>query len=128
MSKENAIRVLLVEPEKTPSLIEIPNTIESICATLDCNICQAIYPFEELVALLCDEESKLTQKAMNRVLRDDEGEIYDIVRGKFIICGLGNTDFISLTDELVEKMTRRFRTPELFIPDSNGKITVFTKL
>ena len=43
------------------------------------------------------------------------GEIYDIVAGKFFICGLGEEDFASLPKELQKKYEDRFRQPEAFL-------------
>lgn len=54
-------------------------------------------------------------KPLNRALRDENGEIYDIVAGKFFICGLGDDDFSSLPKELQKKYEDKFRQPEAFL-------------
>jgi len=61
------------------------------------------------------EEAKLEGKPLNRALRDEKGEIYDIVAGKFFICGLGEEDFASLPKELQKKYEDKFRQPEAFL-------------
>lgn len=63
-----------------------------------------VYPYEEPVAIICDEEAKLKGSELNRVLRDEDGKIYDVVAGTFLIVGLGEEDFASLTPEHMMKM------------------------
>ena len=38
------------------------------------------YPYSDPVALVCNDEGKLIVLDLNRGLRDENGEIYDIVR------------------------------------------------
>ena len=84
---------------------------------------QAVYPFAEPVAIICDEEAKLTGKPLNRALRDEDGDVYDIVAGKFFIAGLGEEDFSSLHPDHIKKFSDLFKTPELFVR-MNGKLIV----
>ena len=51
---------------------------------------------------------------LNRALRDDENSIYDIVSGTFLVVGLGEEDFCSLTPEQIEKYSEHFAEPEMF--------------
>ena len=48
-------------------------------------------------------------------LRDEDGDIYDIVAGKFFVCGLGDENFASLPKELQQKYEEKFRQPEAFL-------------
>ncbi len=73
-----------------------------------------IYPFAEPVALICDEEGKLKSKPFNRALRDEDGDIYDVVAGTFLITGLGEENFSSLRDGDMQKFKERFKQPEAF--------------
>lgn len=119
MNREDKITVLVVEPEKKPYVKVIENTLESLQHEVDGYI-QAIYPFDD-VALICDEESKLNNKPLNRTLRDDTGEIYDIITGTFLVVGLAEESFGSLSDEQLRRYAKRFEMPEVFI-SCNGKI------
>lgn len=78
---------------------------------------QVLYPFDEPVALVCNDEGKLMNLPANRGLWDESGHIYDIVVGIFFICGaLGNSDhFTSLTPEQIERYRKRFHIPEMFL-------------
>ncbi|MEE1010737.1 MAG: DUF3849 domain-containing protein, partial [Acutalibacteraceae bacterium] len=75
---------------------------------------EAVYPFEEPVGLVCNEEGKINGMQLNRALRDDENSIYDIVSGTFLVVGLGEEDFCSLTPEQIEKYSEHFAEPEMF--------------
>ena len=76
------MRVLLVRPEEMPEVREIDRTI-SVMQELVGGTMQAVYPFDDPVALVCNDEGKLLQLPANRALRDGAGKIYDIVCGTF---------------------------------------------
>lgn len=59
---------------------------------------------------VCHEEGKLIGLPLNRSLED-----YDIIAGTFIIVGLSEDDFCSLTPEQTEKYRQKYETPEAFI-------------
>ena len=75
---------------------------------------QAVYPFEEPVAIVCNEEAKLEGLPLNRALRDEDGDIYDIVAGTFLVVGLTEDSFGSLPTELMQKFFDHFKVPEQF--------------
>lgn len=113
------ITVLVVEPEKRPYVKEIDNTLESLQREVGGDI-QAIYPFEEPVAIVADDESKLKSKPLNRALRDENGEVYDIIAGIFLVVGLTEDDFGSLNEEYIKKFSELFKLPEIFINLRDG--------
>ena len=116
------ISVLVVEPEKKPYTKEISSGLSSLQHEVGGYI-QAVYPYEEPVALICDEEAKLKGSELNRVLRDEDGKIYDVVAGTFLIVGLGEEDFTSLTPEHMKQFKEKFDTPEMFMR-LNDKLVV----
>lgn len=120
--ENKTLAVLVVEPQKKPYAKEIGGDLKSLQHEVGGYI-QAVYPFREPVALICDEEGKLSGKDLNRALRDEEEQIYDVVAGTFLIAGLGKEDFISLTPEQMEHFMQYFQTPEQFRM-TNGKILV----
>ena len=111
---DNTIEVLLVEPGQYPRVERISPDLASMQKAVDGYI-QAVYPYDDPVALICGEEAKLEGKPLNRALRDEDGEIYDIIAGKFFICGLGEEDFSSLPKDLQKKYEEKFRQPEAFL-------------
>ena len=110
------MQILIVEPERRPEVKEIDGTLKSMQKVVGGYI-QAIYPFDDAVALVANEEGKLDGLPANRGLRDEDGQIYDIVCGTFFLCGApaDSDHFTSLTAEQIEKYRKHFYTPELFL-------------
>ena len=109
------MRILVVEPERRPEVREIDGSLESMQKVIGGWI-QALYPFDEPLALVCNDEGKLMNLPANRGLRDKNGQIYDIVVGTFFLCGApaDSDHFTSLTPEQIERYRERFYTPEMF--------------
>ena len=85
---------------------------------------QAVYePGGRDAALISNDEGKLLGLPLNRALRDEEGEIYDIIVGTLFICGAptDSESFTSLTDEQIAYWLGRFAKPEFFV-NVNGQI------
>ena len=121
--------ILLVSPGKAPRKITIKDTLDAMQRTVGGSI-QAVYPFEEPVALICHEEGKLLRLPLNRALRSpDTGEIYDIIAGDFFLCAAppDSEHFESLTDDQLLRYARIFRTPELFLASPGGSIIVLPR-
>lgn len=109
------MRILVIEPERRPEVREINDSLEAMQELVG-GLIQPIYPFNDLVALVCNDEGKLMDLPGNRGLRDERGQIYDIVCGTFFLCGApADTDhFTSLTSEQIERYQKLFYTPEMF--------------
>lgn len=110
------MKILLVEPGKKPVLSEIDGSLKSMQKVVGGAI-QVLYPFEEPVALICNDEGKLLGLPLNRALRDADGQIYDIVAGTFFLCGAptDSDSFESLTEEESLVLKQRFGTVETFL-------------
>ena len=108
------MNVLVVEPYKEPYEKEIDPGLESLQHEVGGDI-EAIYPFDDPVAVICNEEGKLEGLTLNRSLRDEDGEIYDVLAGVFLVVGLGEENFDGLSKEQMEKFKEHFKTPEQFI-------------
>ena len=115
------IRVLLVEPGEKPRLVTVEHTLENLQALVGGYI-EAVYPWDDPVGVVCDEDGIANGKAPNRMLKDDDGNPYDVLKGAFFVCGLGKEDFCSISDELAEKYAERFRWPELFTRTQDGHV------
>ena len=115
------IRVLLVEPLEEPRVVEIERRLDCLQETVG-GLMQAIYPYSDPVAIVCDDEAKLKGSVPNRALVDDKGNPYDIICGSFFLCGIGMDDFISISDEQAEKYTEVFRCPEMFVRALDGHV------
>ena len=108
------MKVLVVEPEKEPYVKEISSGLSSLQKEVGGYI-EAVYPFEDPVAIICNEEGKLEGLPLNRALRDEDGHVYDIIAGTFLIAGLSEDNFCSLDDEQIEKFSAMYKSPELFM-------------
>ena len=117
---ENSLTVLVVSPGEEPSVETIPKGLESLQQQVGGYI-EAIYPFEDPVGIVCNEEGKIKGLQLNRSLRDDDNNLYDIISGTFLVVGLGDEDFCSLTPEQIEKYSEQFKEPEMFFM-LNGEI------
>lgn len=110
------IQVLIVEPGKPPRQSKIKQHLTSMQNVVGGTI-QVLYPFEEPVALICNDEGKLLGLPANRALRDSEGNLYDIVCGTFFLCGAppNKENFSSLTAEQRTRYQQKFLHPEFFL-------------
>ena len=115
--------VLSVLPGKAPERMELDGSLESMQKLVGVTI-QALYPFFDPVAVVCNDEGKLMGLEHNRALRDETGNVYDILCGPFFVCGLGEEDFVSLPEELIQKYTQLFQHPELFLRVGNQLMVV----
>jgi len=114
------LTVLVVEPMKEPYVKEIAPGLHALQAEVGGDIA-ASYPFDDPVGLVLNDEGKFIGLDLNRSLRDEHGEIYDIVAGTFLVVGLGPENFVSLPPDMIQKYTEQFKRPELFA-SINGQI------
>ena len=110
------MKVLVIEPVKAPVVKEIDSSLEAMQKVVGGYI-QALFPFDEPVSLVCNEEGKLHGLPLNRALRDEDGTVYDIISGTFFLCSAppDSENFCSLSDEQIEHFTGKFQYPELFL-------------
>jgi len=108
MSNTKTIKVLVVEPGRPPYPAEIPHNLESLQHQVG-GLIQVLYPFPSPdAAIVCNDEGKLLGLPWNRPLFDEQGNIYDIITGTFLVVGLTDDDFCSLTDKQITDYTTAF--------------------
>ncbi|MCQ2511412.1 MAG: DUF5688 family protein, partial [Lachnospiraceae bacterium] len=105
--KADTMTVLLVEPNKYPEVKEIGTDLESLQQAVGGNI-EVTYPFEDNVGLVVNEEGKINGMPLNRAVRDEDGGVTDIVAGSFLVVGLTEDSFGSLTQEQIGKFEQEF--------------------
>ena len=101
------MKILFVEPGKEAQPAEIQGDLKEMQAIVGGRI-EALYPWADPVALICNDEGKLLRLPLNRMLED-----YDVIAGNFFICGIEGDEFVSLSDPLMFKYQKKFRYPEL---------------
>ena len=100
MSDEK-ITVLVVEPLKkayTKAICGLEEMQQLVGGYI-----QAVYPFDDPIALVMNEEGKLLGLPYNRPLFGEDGKPYDLICGTFFVAGVGEENFISLTDRQIRK-------------------------
>ena len=106
------MKVLKVKPNKLPKVIEIDDELETLQGEVGGYI-EAVYPFRDNTTLICNEEGKIIGLPCNRALYDD-GKMIDVICGDFLIAGLDDDGFASLSDEQIETYTEMFGADSFF--------------
>ena len=98
------MKILVAEPGKTPEVKEIDGSLESMQEVVGGYI-EAIYPFDDPIALVCNDEGKINGMPPNRILIDKTGDIFDIICGTFFLCEALPTEenFTGLSEAEVRK-------------------------
>ena len=104
------MKILVVEPGKLPKVKEIDGSLESMQKIVGGYI-EEIYPFDDPIALVCNEEGKINGMTPNRVLTDKDGNMLDIVCGTFFLCAAppDSDEFKGLSDEQIKRYAEKFR-------------------
>lgn len=122
IKKEKNLRVVLLEPGKLAKAAVIESGLKNLQKTVGGYI-EAMYPFEEEVCIICNEEGKLLGLPANRAVFCD-GQITDIIAGTCFICSCGEEDFGSLTEEQQQRYMKLFQYPERFLRINGGVIAM----
>ena len=124
--KADTISVLLIQPGKYPKTVTIEDSLEAMQALVGGDI-EEYMPFDDDVAIICNEEGKMRGLPLNRavyVQDNDKKEMVDIICGKFFICYAPpeSESFQSLPDDMMKKYKEQFKYPERFSKDVGGNI------
>ena len=98
------MKILVVEPGELPKVKEIDGNLESMQKIVGGYI-EAIYPFDDPIALVCNEEGKINGLPPNRILVDKDGNVLDIICGTFFLCETSSDtdEFEGLNGEQIER-------------------------
>lgn len=118
LERKSAMKILICEPHKRPYIKDVEHTLENLQSIVGGYI-QAIYPFEDAAAIVCNEEGLLIGLEPNRAV-----DSYGVVFGTFFICGLTEDDFTGLTDEQIEQYSQLYKSPEIFIRTNDGIVVI----
>lgn len=108
-----SMTVVMVEPDQQARNAELPHTLEAMQQAVGGSI-KAVYPFDDPVAVICNEEGKLNGLPLNRALYGEGGDVYDVLCGTFFVTGVGTEDFCSLSPDLAQKYLEQYKSPEQF--------------
>lgn len=117
--KQNTIRVISVPVGRQAYAKEIDRGLKALQNEVG-GLIQVLYPFEDEIALICNDEGKLMGLPLNRALKVDGlsgTQIYDIISGDFLIAFApsDSENFESMPDDLLRKYLAIFKYPERFL-------------
>ena len=103
------MKIIIVKPFTQPYTTEIKGDLESMQAVVGGYI-EAIYPFDDEVALVCNEEGKLCNLTPNLYLLNRNNGILDFICGDFFLCyaPCDSENFESMPDNLIDKYIAKF--------------------
>ena len=110
------MKILIVEPGKHPRRADVPHTLKAMQEIVGGYI-QAVFPWRDPVALVCDEEGLFKRLAFNRSITEELN-----VFGTFFLCGIDDDDFADLPDELAEKYSKLLRDPHYLVMTEDGLV------
>ena len=108
------IKVVMAEPGKAARITEIGTELEDLQAAVGGGLIEAVYPFDEDVCIVCNEEGKLGGMEPCRAIRDPDGDIADIIFGPFFLCDCSGEHFASLNEKQLQNYLKLFLYPEAF--------------
>ena len=116
--------VLYIQVGKKPQVIRIRHMLSEMQRLVGGTI-SSFTPFDDGSAMIVNDNGKNEGLEFNRTVRDKKGKVIDIIAGDFFICYAppDNSELSSLPDELIQKYTEVFKTPQAFI-DIGGKMLV----
>ena len=112
MTEENrtTMRVILCKPDERATVVKIEDSLESMQNVVG-GLIEEYMPWEDEVAIICNEEGKMNGLPLNRG-----------IAGDFFICyaPIESERFLSLPPELEEKYLEKFELPEIFFRTKDG--------
>ena len=114
LAETRTMDVLLVQPNAYPKKISVGTELEDLQAMVGGDI-EVTYPFEDEVAIILNESGKINGLPLNRAIYTEDGDMQDIYAGDFLVVGLTEDDFGSLTSEQMQKFEEQFHQPQMFV-------------
>ena len=92
------MKVLIVEPGRVPYEADVPNELKALHEIVGGYI-EIVQPFQDKIALVCDEEGKLKGYAANRSIG------VDMIVGTCVLTGYDEEEgeLTDLPDEMIRK-------------------------
>ena len=120
---DKMLRVILCKTDEKAVVIEMEDSLESM-QNLVGGLIEEYMPWEDEVAIICNEEGKMNGLPYNRAVRDETGCILDVIAGDFFICyaPIESERFESMPPELEEKYLKMFENPERFYRENGFTI------
>lgn len=108
--QKKKIQVLLVRPGEAAERAVIDSSLASMQAIVGGYI-DIAYPWQERVALVCNDEGLLEGLPLNRYIP----EMGQPIAGTFFVCSFSDGQLTGLTDEQLARFDRMLHNPQQFI-------------
>lgn len=115
---------LVVRPLERPEVSDFDSELHSLQEKVGGYI-EELCPFDDNVAIICNEEGKLNGLPFNRAVFDEDGRIIDVIVGNFLIVGTDDEsgEYISLTEDQIERYQTVYYDRQMLIRE-NGQLSV----
>ena len=108
------IKAIICEPGKKAYVKEISTDLKALQGIVG-GLIEFFY-LSDHVFLVCNDEGKIINLPMNRVIRDEQGSIIEVINGTFFIAKDNEDEdsdgFESLTTEEVEFYLKKYLYPD----------------
>ncbi|MFI3326015.1 MAG: DUF3846 domain-containing protein [Clostridia bacterium] len=111
-NETSKLTALLIEPMKAPVVVEVENDLKSLQNAVDGNI--ETFDYYDDICLICNEDGKINGSQLNRAIYDEDGKMVEIIAGSFLVVGMGEEDFKSLSPKMIDEYKNKFEKPEKF--------------
>lgn len=108
--QKKEMQVLIVRPGEAAERAVIDSSLASMQAIVGGYI-DIAYPWQERVALVCNDEGLLEGLPLNRYIP----EMGQPIAGAFFVCGFSDGQLTGLTDEQLARFDRMLHNPQQFI-------------
>ena len=100
------IKVLVIRPGEKPVIEDIEHTLKGMQNIVGGPI-QDFSTYKDDVAFICCATGK---------------QVFDIIAGTFFVCGISETGFESIPDDLIKKYMDKYEYPDHFRWTPDGKL------
>lgn len=120
------MKVIVLRPHQKACIEEIDNDLASY-QNLVGGYIEIIAPFSDGVVLVCNEEGKINGLPLNRAIRDEDGNVLDIIAGTAFLCDGSGEELKELEEHQMKILLAQFLFPEEFAM-LDGEIIVFQRV
>lgn len=101
------MKIISVVRNREPEIKEIDGSLESMQQEVG-GFIEIIEPFDDPIAVVLNEEGKITGLPVSRFLYYLDSEYVDAICGTFFLCGLGEEDLVDIPEDLADKYMAMF--------------------
>lgn len=120
------MKVVMLRPKEKACVVEIDDNLASYQKVVGGYI-EVVAPYSDGVVFVCNEEGKLKGLPLNRAIRDEDGNVLDIIAGTAFLCDGSGEELKELEEHQMKILLAQFLFPEEFAM-LNGEIMVFQRV